>query len=78
MGVDGQKDVFSFTWNWGNESVIDNFNPNEDAIDLKNFWTDYNNFDIVQDGNNTVIDLSKINNPKDYSSRSFTFGVKTR
>ena len=64
IGVDGQKDVFSFTWNWGKESVIDNFNPNEDVIDLKNFWTNYDKFEIVRQGNNTVIDLSTLNNQK--------------
>ena len=64
IGVDGRKDVFSFTWNWGNESTIDNFNPKEDSIDLKNFWTNYNQFKIVKDGNNTIIDLSAINNQK--------------
>ena len=63
-GIDGQKDIFSFTWNWGDETVIDNFNPNEDSIDLQRFWTDYNNVSIIADGNNTVIDLSTINNQK--------------
>ena len=64
VGTDGVQDIFSFTWNWGNESLISNFNPSEDTIDLKNFWTDYNNFTIVEDGNNTIIDLSAINNQK--------------
>ncbi|MGK7950424.1 MAG: glycosyl hydrolase family 18 protein [Xenococcaceae cyanobacterium] len=64
IGVDGQKDTFSFTWDWGSESVISNFNPSEDNIDLKNFWTDYTQFEIVKEGNNTVIDLSTLNNQK--------------
>ncbi|MDJ0651033.1 MAG: Calx-beta domain-containing protein, partial [Xenococcaceae cyanobacterium MO_188.B19] len=41
IGVDGQRDIFSFTWNWGKESTISNFTPGEDSIDLKNFWTNY-------------------------------------
>jgi len=62
-GVDGQKDIFGFTWNWGKSFLVVNFNPTEDAIDLTSFWTDYNQFDIYEDPNgNTVIDLKSLNN----------------
>ncbi|MDJ0717271.1 MAG: glycosyl hydrolase family 18 protein [Prochloraceae cyanobacterium] len=63
VGVNGQKDVFSFTWNWGKNNVIANFDPQQDAIDLKNFWTDYSQFNISDDPNgNAVIDLKSLNN----------------
>ncbi len=63
VGVDGKKDIFSFTWNWGSQNVIDNFNPSEDSINLKNFWTNYNNFKLYDDiQGNAVIDLKQLNN----------------
>ena len=63
VGVNGQKDSFSFTWNWGKNSVIANFNSAEDTVDLKSFWTDYTQLDIYEDTNgNTVIDLKALNN----------------
>lgn len=61
-GTDGVRDTFDFTWNWGKNSVIKNFNPTEDVINLKNFWTDYSQFEIIQLGSDTVIDLGKLNN----------------
>lgn len=62
VGVNGKKDVFSFTWNWGSQNVIDKFNPSEDSINLKSFWTNYDNFKIYDDAQgNAVIDLKKLN-----------------
>ena len=63
VGVNGQKDTFSFTWDWGTNPVITNFNPAEDVIDLKNFWLDYSQFNIYEDSNgDTIVDLKAINN----------------
>ncbi len=63
FGIKGQKDSFSFTWNWGKDSLISNFDPREDVIDLSKFWTDYSQINIYEDLNgNTVIDLKDINN----------------
>ena len=58
-GVDGQQDVFDFTWNWGASTTIANFNPSEDAIDLRPFWfSDRNSVEVRPDGNgNTVISV---------------------
>ncbi|MGD1896778.1 MAG: hypothetical protein ACFB16_07480 [Phormidesmis sp.] len=64
LGRDGVADSFEFTWNWGNQSSIRNFNPLEDEINLRNFWTDYTQFDISQNGQDTVINLGKLNNQK--------------
>ena len=62
-GTDGQQDVFDFTWNWGKQAVIENFNPSEDVISLKGFGTDYSSFDIRNDANGTavIIDLTNLN-----------------
>ena len=63
LAVNGKKDTFSFTWNWGQNILIANFNPIEDVIDLRNFWIDYTQFDIREDANgNTIIDLKALNN----------------
>ena len=63
VGVNGQKDVFSFTWQWGRHSVIRNFNPSEDVINLKNFWTNYSKIRLCDRANgNAVIDLTALNN----------------
>lgn len=63
VGVDGEKDIFSFTWNWGSQNVIDKFNPSEDSINLKSFWTNYDNFKIYDDAQgNAIIDLKQLNN----------------
>ena len=62
LGTNGVADSFEFTWNWGNQSSISNFNPAEDQINLRNFWTDYNQIDISAKGGDTVIDLSRLNN----------------
>ncbi|MDJ0774146.1 MAG: glycosyl hydrolase family 18 protein [Mastigocoleus sp. MO_167.B18] len=63
IGVNGKKDIFNFTWDWGSQHVIDKFNPSEDSINLKNFWTDYKSFKIYNDTQgNAVIDLKQLNN----------------
>lgn len=56
-------DVFSFTWNWGAESVIQDFDVANDAVDLKSFWTSRDQVPVYTntDGN-AVIDLSDQNN----------------
>lgn len=62
QGTSG-NDVFSYTWNWGSKSVISNFNPSADKIDLHNFWTSFDEISIHNDSNgNAVIDLTDINN----------------
>ena len=78
-GTDGQPDVFKFTWDWGKQAVIENFNVSEDAIDLKSFWTDYSRFDIYDDANgDALIDLTELNNRtitlKGVSSSELTAG----
>jgi len=63
FGIDGQQDTFKFTWNWGKDSLISNFNPAEDILDLGSFWTDYNRINIYENASgNTVIDLKELNN----------------
>lgn len=53
----------SYTWAWGSHDVIDNFNVEEDTIDLSSFWTNYQNIDIYDDGTgNVVLDLTELNN----------------
>ena len=34
----GKQDLFQFTWNWGNQTIIRNFKAAEDIIDLRKFW----------------------------------------
>ncbi len=63
VGIDGQKDSFTYTWDWGKTPVITNFNPTEDVVDLSKFWLDYSQFNIYEDAQgNTIIDLKEINN----------------
>ncbi|MDJ0742637.1 MAG: hypothetical protein QNJ32_04645 [Xenococcaceae cyanobacterium MO_167.B27] len=64
VGTDGVQDVFGFTWNWGENSVIKNFNSTEDTIDLKKFWLpDSQQVTIYDDSQgNAVIDLREVNN----------------
>ncbi|MDJ0902908.1 MAG: hypothetical protein QNJ55_29320, partial [Xenococcus sp. MO_188.B8] len=64
VGTDGVQDVFGFTWNWGNNSVIKNFNAREDIIDLKKFWLpDSKQVSIYDDRQgNAIINLKEVNN----------------
>ena len=63
QGTDGQQDVFDFTWDWGKQAVIENFDVSQDVVNLQGFWTDYSRFNIYDDANgNAVIDLSDLNN----------------
>ncbi|ERN40568.1 cellobiohydrolase A (1,4-beta-cellobiosidase A) [Rubidibacter lacunae KORDI 51-2] len=55
-GQSGQSDVFSFTWNWGSNTTIENFDPTEDTIDLRPFWfPSTNEFTIQDTGNGSVL-----------------------
>jgi hypothetical protein len=56
-------DIFSFTWNWGSHDIIEDFNPDQDVIDLSNFHiSNPEALEIYNDHNgNTVIDLMDIN-----------------
>lgn len=57
------SDVFSYTWNWGAQDVIQNFDASIDIIDLKNFWTSFSEIGLRDDAQgNAVIDLTAINN----------------
>lgn len=55
--------VYAFTWNWGSDQVINDFDVNNSVIDLQSFWTDYSSFDLYNNiEGNAVIDLSLLNN----------------
>lgn len=59
----GESDVYAYSWNWGENSVIDNFDVNSDKIDLSKFWIGFDRFDIVAtDQGDTIIDLGDLNN----------------
>ena len=64
VGTDGVEDVFGFTWNWGKNSVIKDFDATEDTVDLKKFWLpDSKQVKIFDDNQgNAVIDLREVNN----------------
>ena len=56
-------DVFSYTWNWGSHSIVNNFDAALDKIDLKNFWTSFDQLGLHNDAQgNAVIDLTNLNN----------------
>ncbi|MDF1756960.1 MAG: hypothetical protein P1U74_01490 [Legionellaceae bacterium] len=56
-------DSFSYNWNWGARDIVNDFNPNDDFIDLTNFWSSFDQIDAYDnvDGN-AVIDLTDLNN----------------
>ncbi len=59
----GAGDSFSYTWNWGARDVISQFDVSEDQVDLKNFWTSYDQINLYDDSEgNAVIDLIGLNN----------------
>lgn len=61
--VTNAGDSFSYNWNWGARDVIDNFNVNDNSVDLQNFWASYDQLDIYDDADgNAVIDLTDLNN----------------
>ena len=58
-GSEGVENSFSFTYNWGESTVIENFDSSEDSIDLRPFWF-YNDdgYSFGEDSNgNAVIDI---------------------
>ncbi len=56
-------DIYAFTWNWGSDQIVNDFDVNNSVIDLQGFWTDYSSFDLYNDAQgNAVIDLSLLNN----------------
>ena len=59
---DTSAQTFSYTWNWGNNAVVDHFDTTQDTVDLSGFWTDYSHLKIYQSGNDTLIDLKDLNN----------------
>ncbi|MDF1761304.1 MAG: hypothetical protein P1U40_12295 [Coxiellaceae bacterium] len=61
--VDDGQDVYSFTWAWGSDDVVSNFDTNEDVIDLHSFWTSSDEVSVYNNANgDAVIDLSLLNN----------------
>lgn len=61
-GNSGDGNIYSFTWQWGSNNVINDFSITEDAIDLQSFWTSYDAFGIYNVDGNAVIDLTSLNN----------------
>lgn len=58
-----QSETFNVGWNWGGRTVISNFDAANDKMDLTALWTNFNKFNIHEDGNgNLVIDLLDLNN----------------
>lgn len=57
-----QEGVYSFTWNWGANEVIQNFDPDVNVVNLQSFWSNYGAIDIYDSANGAVIDLTGINN----------------
>lgn len=61
-GFASESSMHAFTWLWGSESVVDNFDVNTDVIDLQAFWTDYDSFTIRANAlGDTIIDLTDLN-----------------
>ena len=62
-GRNGKQDIFSFTWNWGENTLIKDFNPEEDIVDLRQFWLeDSTQFEIANNANgNAVISVPSNN-----------------
>ncbi|MCH9756906.1 MAG: hypothetical protein K0U37_06935 [Gammaproteobacteria bacterium] len=59
----GAGDSFSYTWNWGANDVISQFDASEDQVDLKNFWASFDEINLYDDAaGNAVIDLTGLNN----------------
>ncbi len=58
-----QGEIYMFTWNWGAQTVIDNFDLDSDVLDLSAFWTNFNNLSLYDNANGqAVIDLLDLNN----------------
>ena len=63
VGQTGQQDIFSFTWNWGSNDIIENFNPNEDIIDLESFWfSNSDEFTVTDNSNGDAVIAIPSNN----------------
>jgi len=61
-GNNAPAQTYSFGWNWGGRLNVSDFNP-QDKLDLKPFWTNFNQMKIYEDGEgNVVVDLMKLNN----------------
>ncbi|OGT31908.1 MAG: hypothetical protein A3E87_02810 [Gammaproteobacteria bacterium RIFCSPHIGHO2_12_FULL_35_23] len=61
--VEGNAGAYSFTWNWGARAVIEDFDVTTDHIDLKSFWTSYEQINFYNNAEgNAVIDLTNLNN----------------
>ena len=58
-GSDGVANSFSFSWDWGKETLIENFDPAEDSVDLRQFWfANDDGYSLGNDSNgNAVIDI---------------------
>ncbi len=58
-----KSDVFSYTWNWGAHNIVHQFSVAQDKIDLKSFWTSFDQIKLHNDAHgNAVIDLTTLNN----------------
>lgn len=54
---------YAYTWNWGANEVINNFDLAQDVVNLQSFWTSFNEIDIGDNSEgDAVIDLSALNN----------------
>ncbi|MDF1646256.1 MAG: hypothetical protein P1U61_04635 [Legionellaceae bacterium] len=61
--VSSGANEYSYTWNWGANEVISNFDAQQDTLNLQSFWADYDEFEIYDDlSGDAVIDLSALNN----------------
>ncbi len=61
LSEQGQAHIF--TWLWGSESIVNDFNVEQDTIDLQSFWTSYDSFTIYNNAfGDAVIDLMELNN----------------
>ncbi len=59
----GDGTAYAFTWNWGANAVISDFDVSDNTVDLQSFWTNYSAFEIYDNADgNAVIDLTAINN----------------
>lgn len=58
-GTNGTANSFSFTWQWGKTTLVENFNPAEDLIDLRQFYfNNHDDYGLGNDGNgDAVIDI---------------------
>ena len=54
-GDGGERHMFDFTWKWGANEIVSDFNPVNDAINLKDFWYSYKDFKITTNEKGDVV-----------------------